>query len=128
MSQAAGITVAGLTVVYRNGHKALQNASFSVPKGSNAALLGVNGSGKSTLFRAMMGFVSPSCGTISLLGMPPAQALRRNIIAYVPQSEEIDWSFPVLVEDVVMMGRVTNGAIVIHTQRLKSDPGGNLLS
>lgn len=52
-----------------------------------------------------MGFVSPSCGTISLLGMPPAQALRRNIIAYVPQSEEIDWSFPVLVEDVVMMGR-----------------------
>ncbi|HGW5588439.1 TPA: manganese/iron ABC transporter ATP-binding protein [Klebsiella pneumoniae] len=105
MSQAAGITVAGLTVVYRNGHKALQNASFSVPKGSNAALLGVNGSGKSTLFRAMMGFVSPSCGTISLLGMPPAQALRRNIIAYVPQSEEIDWSFPVLVEDVVMMGR-----------------------
>lgn len=41
MSQAAGITVAGLTVVYRNGHKALQNASFSVPKGSNAALLGV---------------------------------------------------------------------------------------
>ncbi|MEW0615696.1 hypothetical protein AB0U66_23790 [Escherichia coli] len=23
---------------------------------------------------------------------------------------------------------VTNGAIVIHTQRLKSDPGGNLLS
>lgn len=98
MSQAAGITVAGLTVVYRNGHKALQNASFSVPKGSNAALLGVNGSGKSTLFRAMMGFVSPSCGTISLLGMPPAQALRRNIIAYVPQSEEIDWSFPVLVE------------------------------
>ncbi len=40
MSQAVGITVAGLTVVYRNGHKALQNASFSVPKGSNAALLG----------------------------------------------------------------------------------------
>ncbi|SQC28402.1 manganese ABC transporter, ATP-binding protein SitB [Klebsiella pneumoniae] len=105
MSEAAGITVADLTVVYRNGHKALQNASFSVPKGSIAALLGVNGSGKSTLFRAMMGFVSPSCGTISLLGMPPAQALRRNIIAYVPQSEEIDWSFPVLVEDVVMMGR-----------------------
>lgn len=54
MSQAAGITVAGLTVVYRNGHKALQNASFSVPKGSNAALLGVNGSGKSTLFRAIV--------------------------------------------------------------------------
>lgn len=125
MSQAAGITVAGLTVVYRNGHKALQNASFSVPKGSNAALLGVNGSGKSTLFRAMMGFVSPSCGTISLLGMPPAQALRRNIIAYVPQSEEIDWSFPVLVEDVVMMGRY--GIWVCCVERVKKIAGSLMM-
>lgn len=37
--------------------------------------------------------------------MPVAQALRQNLVAYVPQAEEVDWSFPVLVEDVVMMGR-----------------------
>ena len=44
-------------------------------------------------------------GTISILGLPPHRALRQNLVAYVPQSEEVDWSFPVLVEDVVMMGR-----------------------
>jgi manganese/iron transport system ATP-binding protein len=37
--------------------------------------------------------------------MPAKAALKRNIVSYVPQSEEVDWSFPVLVEDVVMMGR-----------------------
>ena len=37
--------------------------------------------------------------------MPVAEALKRNLVAYVPQSEEVDWNFPVLVEDVVMMGR-----------------------
>ena len=34
-----------------------------------------------------------------------AEALKRGLVAYVPQSEEVDWNFPVLVEDVVMMGR-----------------------
>ena len=52
-----------------------------------------------------MGFVPAAKGEISVLGMPVKEALARNIVAYVPQSEEVDWSFPVLVEDVVMMGR-----------------------
>lgn len=99
-----GIVVKDVTVTYRNGHTALREASFSVPGGSIAALVGVNGSGKSTLFKAVMGFVRAT-GTISILGMTPSLALRKNLVAYVPQSEEVDWSFPVLVEDVVMMGR-----------------------
>ncbi|EFC55424.1 TPA: iron/manganese ABC transporter ATP-binding protein SitB [Enterobacter cancerogenus] len=99
-----GIVVKDVTVTYRNGHTALREATFSVPGGSIAALVGVNGSGKSTLFKAVMGFVRAT-GTISILGMPPSLALRKNLVAYVPQSEEVDWSFPVLVEDVVMMGR-----------------------
>lgn len=99
-----GIVVKDVTVTYRNGHTALREATFSVPGGSIAALVGVNGSGKSTLFKAVMGFVRAS-GTISILGMPPSLALRKNLVAYVPQSEEVDWTFPVLVEDVVMMGR-----------------------
>jgi manganese/iron transport system ATP-binding protein len=52
-----------------------------------------------------MGFVQLARGEISVLGMPVKQALRRNLVAYVPQAEEVDWNFPVLVEDVVMMGR-----------------------
>jgi manganese/iron transport system ATP-binding protein len=100
-----GILAEGVTVTYRNGLTALTDASFSVPKGTITALVGVNGAGKSTLFKAIMGFVPIARGHIRLLGLPVREALRRNLVAYVPQAEEVDWSFPVLVEDVVMMGR-----------------------
>lgn len=100
-----GIRVDGISVTYRNGHTALRDASFGSPSGSITALVGVNGSGKSTLFKAIMGFVKLAQGSISVLGMPVREALKRNLIAYVPQSEDVDWNFPVLVEDVVLMGR-----------------------
>ena len=100
-----GIAVSGATVTYRNGLTAIRDASFAIPTGTIAALVGVNGSGKSTLFKAIMGFVRLARGEITVLGMPVAQALKKNLVAYVPQSEEVDWNFPVLVEDVVMMGR-----------------------
>ncbi|WP_035872038.1 manganese/iron ABC transporter ATP-binding protein [Cucumibacter marinus] len=100
-----GLAVEGATVTYRNGHTALYDASFSIPAGTITALVGVNGSGKSTLFKAIMGFVPVARGTVSVLGMPANEALKKNLVAYVPQAEEVDWSFPVLVEDVVMMGR-----------------------
>ncbi|MGX5733246.1 manganese/iron ABC transporter ATP-binding protein [Bosea thiooxidans] len=100
-----GISVADATVTYRNGHTALRDASFRIPTGTITALVGVNGSGKSTLFKAIMGFVRLARGEIRVLGMPVEQALRKNLVAYVPQAEEVDWNFPVLVEDVVMMGR-----------------------
>ena len=100
-----GISAQDVTVTYRNGHTALWNASFEVPRGTVTALVGVNGSGKSTLFKAIMGFVPAAKGTIKILGLDVKEALAKNLVAYVPQSEEVDWAFPVLVEDVVMMGR-----------------------
>lgn len=105
MNPSPGIISQNVTVTYRNGLTALHDASFEIPTGTITALVGVNGAGKSTLFKAIMGFVPAARGEISVLGMPVKEALRRNIVAYVPQSEEVDWSFPVLVEDVVMMGR-----------------------
>jgi manganese/iron transport system ATP-binding protein len=101
----AGILAEGVTVTYRSGLTALTDASFAIPKGTITALVGVNGAGKSTLFKAIMGFLPLSRGRIRLLGLPVREALRQNLVAYVPQAEEVDWSFPVLVEDVVMMGR-----------------------
>ncbi len=101
----AGIEVRHATVTYRNGFTALRDASFQIPTGTIAALVGMNGSGKSTLFKAIMGFERLAAGSISILGMPVPEALRKNLVAYVPQSEDVDWNFPVLVEDVAMMGR-----------------------
>lgn len=100
-----GIVADDVTVTYRTGVTALKHASFSVPRGTITALVGVNGSGKSTLFKALMGFVPLAGGAVTILGMPVREALKKNLVAYVPQAEEVDWTFPVLVEDVVMMGR-----------------------
>jgi manganese/iron transport system ATP-binding protein len=100
-----GLRARGVTVTYRNGLTALNDASFEIPAGSITALVGVNGAGKSTLFKAIMGFVPTARGEIEVMGGTVAAALKANKIAYVPQNEEVDWSFPVLVEDVVMMGR-----------------------
>ena len=102
---APGITANNITVTYRNGHTALRNASFSIPNSTICALVGINGSGKSTLFKAIMGFVPLATGSVDILGRAAGRALQRNTVAYVPQNEDVDWNFPVLVEDVVMMGR-----------------------
>ena len=105
MTAEAAIEVRNLHVGYRNGVKVLSDVEFRIPEGSITALVGVNGAGKSTLFKAIMGFLPAQAGQIRLLGMTVSAALAQNTVAYVPQSEEVDWSFPVLVEDVVMMGR-----------------------
>jgi manganese/iron transport system ATP-binding protein len=104
-SEGGGIRVEAATVTYRNGFTALVDANFEIPTGTITALVGMNGSGKSTLFKAIMGFVPVSGGTITVLGQSVGAALKRSLVAYVPQSEDIDWNFPVLVEDAVMMGR-----------------------
>ena len=100
-----GLWARDISVTYRNGLVALRDATFSIPRGSIAALVGVNGAGKSTLFKAIMGFVPVAKGEIGVLGRSVREALKAGLIAYVPQAEEVDWTFPVLVEDVVMMGR-----------------------
>ena len=104
-NMSPAITVKNLSVSYANGLNALTDASFAVPSASITALVGVNGAGKSTLFKALMGLVPHQNGQITILGQSVRAALAQKMIAYVPQAETIDWSFPVLVQDVVMMGR-----------------------
>ncbi|MDZ4721358.1 MAG: metal ABC transporter ATP-binding protein [Roseiflexaceae bacterium] len=98
------IVVDDITVDY-NGFIALSNAHLVVPSGTICALVGMNGAGKSTLFKAIMGFLTPAAGRVLIDGGPVAAAQKAGRLAYMPQAEEVDWAFPVNVQDVVMMGR-----------------------
>ena len=98
------IDIENVTVAY-HGKVALHSASLQLKAGTICGLVGMNGAGKSTLFKAIMGFVKPVTGQILINGLPIRRVQKNSLVAYVPQSEEVDWNFPVSVHDVVMMGR-----------------------
>ena len=100
----SAIEVRGATVRYGEV-LALDDVTLDVGAGRVTGLIGMNGSGKSTLFKTILGLVRPAAGAALLDGADPASARRRGVVGYVPQSEDVDWSFPVSVRDVVMMGR-----------------------
>ena len=101
----AGILVEHVTVTYRNGHTALRDASFAIPTGTITALVGVNGSGKSTLFKTIMGFLKAARGEVRILGLSVPEALKRQRGRLCAAGRGGGLDLPVLVEDVVMMGR-----------------------
>lgn len=100
-----GIAVDNISVTYSNARLALYNASCYVQPGTITGLVGPNGGGKSTLFKSIMGFLSPSQGRVHIDNLSIDTAQKRQLIAYVPQADEVDWNFPISVYDVVMMGR-----------------------
>jgi ABC-type Mn2+/Zn2+ transport system ATPase subunit len=81
----------------------LNDLTFAVPHGARVAVVGPNGAGKSTLFKVLVGLLPLRSGQIFVHGLPLGN--HKDCVAYVPQREEVDWSFPVTVKDVVMMGR-----------------------
>ena len=99
------IELKNLSITYDNGHNAISNITKTLSPGKIYGLIGMNGAGKSTLFKAIMGFLKPNHGTVKILGQSTKIALKKNLISYVPQIEEIDWSFPIQVNELVMMGR-----------------------
>lgn len=99
------LAVEQVSAAYGGGRLALRNATLRLRAGSVCGLVGMNGAGKSTLFKVIMGFLPPLRGRVQVYGQPVRRAQRAGQIAYVPQSEDVDWDFPVNVQDVVMMGR-----------------------
>ena len=102
VSGAPPIVIDGLSVRY-NGTLALDNLQLTIPPGARVAIVGPNGAGKTTLLRVIAGTLTPSAGQVSIFGRGPHGHV---CIAYVPQRSQVDWSFPVTVQDVVMMGRI----------------------
>ena len=105
LDRTYGIAVDNISVTYSNARLALYNASCYVQPGTITGLVGPNGGGKSTLFKSIMGFLSPSQGSVHIDELSINKAQKQQVIAYVPQADEVDWNFPISVFDVVMMGR-----------------------
>lgn len=96
------ISVQGLSVSY-DKKRVLTNVYLNVEEGKVIGVLGPNGAGKSTLFKAILGLIDQNSGVIKIFGKDISESRRR--IAYVPQRDEVDWTFPATVKDVVLMGR-----------------------
>lgn len=98
------LAVQDLTVTYER-IRALEQVSFAVAAGERVAVVGPNGAGKSTLFKAIVGLLRPTRGAIWVNGHRHTQC---TAVAYVPQRAQVDWSFPLSVWDVVMLGRTSH--------------------
>ena len=96
------LEVRDLWAGYPGQPPAIEAVDVRVPLGEIVGLVGPNGAGKSTLFKAILGLVEPLRGEVRAFDVPVREA--RADIAYMPQLEEVDWDFPVSVNDVVLMG------------------------
>ncbi len=86
--------------------KVLDSAHFHIHTGEFAALIGPNGAGKTTVLKLILGLARPGDGTVTVLGVPPESA--RISVGYVPQNASYDPAFPISVEEVVRMGRLSS--------------------
>jgi manganese/iron transport system ATP-binding protein len=107
---AYAVEIRSLSVSY-NRRPALEDATLAVPRGAMLGIVGPNGGGKSTLVKAMLGLVPYEGGDVEILGRPLDRRVRRKV-GYVPQREDVDWSFPVSAYDVAMMGRVPSMSLL----------------
>ena len=98
-----------------DGKPALEGVSFQVERGDMVGIIGPNGSGKSTLIKTVLGLVKPLRGDVLVLGKQGAP--ERHLIGYTPQTELVDWDFPVTVADVALMGRYARRGLFRRTTK-----------
>jgi manganese/iron transport system ATP-binding protein len=103
-----------VTVRYNGGAPALQDVSLELTPGERVAIVGPNGAGKSTLLKVIAGLLLPSSGAVDVYGYTAGGHI---CIGYVPQRTQVDWSFPVTVADVVLMGRIARMGLFRHASR-----------
>ena len=103
----AVVELSGVSFAYEDGRSVLQDVSLELPTGCFASLVGPNGGGKTTLLKLLLGLVTPTRGTVRVLGVAPREARRR--VGYVPQHTRVDPHFPATVLEVVLLGRLGTG-------------------
>ena len=102
-----------------DGKPVLEGINFQVDCGDMVGIIGPNGSGKSTLIKTILGLVKPMRGEVSVLGSPGSP--ERRLVGYTPQTELVDWDFPVTVADVALMGRYSRRGLFRRTTKEDRD-------
>lgn len=105
MREPAVIEMRGVSAGY-DRRPVIEDVDLTVRRGELIALVGANGAGKSTLLKVIVGLLRPYDGSVGVFGSEPGASARR--LAYLPQAEQVHWDYPLRVEDVVLMGRVTH--------------------
>lgn len=102
-SPSGGLEIAHLSVAY-GARLVLEDVCLQCRRAQIVGLLGPNGSGKSTLLKSVLGLVARIGGEVTLDGAPVQGPQMKSRVAYVPQRSEVDWGFPINVEEVVLLG------------------------
>ena len=97
----SALAVRDLTVSY-GSNRVVDDVSFRVPQGTVIGLIGPNGAGKSTIIKSVIDLIPLERGDIRFFGEPLSRS--RHRVAYMPQAADVDWDYPITVEQVVAMG------------------------
>jgi ABC-type Mn2+/Zn2+ transport system ATPase subunit len=114
----SAISVRNLSVSY-HGNLALRDISFTIQQGKMIGIIGPNGAGKSTLLKSMLELIAKDKGQIQILGKPIKEV--RKEIAYVPQRNETDWTFPITVIDTVLLGTYPRLGLFHRPKKIQKD-------
>lgn len=95
------VKIEDLNIAY-HGKAVIEQMSFEIETGKLVGIIGPNGAGKSTLMKAMLALIPIDHGSIEVFGKN-IREVRKNI-AYVPQRSQIDWNFPITVNETVLLG------------------------
>jgi zinc transport system ATP-binding protein len=96
---------------------ALENINLNINEGDFLGIIGPNGGGKTTLLKAILGFIAPSEGSISIQGNSNFHSKIK--IGYVPQHTVFDRNFPINVLDVILMGLLNNKNLFLRRFSIK---------
>ncbi len=118
LNNSAAIAFKGVSVSYSQ-KPVLRDISLGLPQGVLATLVGPNGAGKSTFLKALLGLVPLDRGVVEVFGNSIDR--HRYRVAYVPQTESVDWDFPITAREIVMMGRYPYQGLVRSISRQDHD-------
>ncbi len=104
--RSANPTIVALSHVYFSYGRApvLEDVSITVEPRDFLSIIGPNGGGKTTILKLILGLLKPDQGEVSVFGKNPRHA--RKIVGYLPQLFSFDFTFPITVMEVILMGRL----------------------